>query len=273
MVALACFFFPLFRARMAELRQQPEYQLTTDSIHLDEIPHWVPQDLLQQVIRQSDLPTTFSLLDDSLVQTLAEAFEQHPWVDSVESVRKHPDAGIEVKLNYRQPVAMVEVSEGLLPIDGSAVLLPPIDFSYADTQRYPHIEGTITIPDSEVGKVWEDRRIQGAARIAAALQTEWQELKLKSILLPIDEGSTDEADALSFVLKTEGGSRIHWGRAPESGHPGELTVAQKIGRLQQYLQQFGSFDAPHGPYEIDIRHWQEISRRPTTASRESRERR
>jgi hypothetical protein len=64
-----------------------------------------------------------------------------------------------------------------------------------------------------------------------------------------------------FVLLTSGGSRIYWGRGPQAQYPGEIPASQKLARLERYLAQFGSFDQPQGPYEIDIRHWQEISRK------------
>ena len=64
------------------------------------------------------------------------------------------------------------------------------------------------------------------------------------------------SDAELVVMK------VVWGRAPGSGHPGELTAVQKIGRLRKYLDEFGGYAQPRGPYEIDIRHWQEITRRP-----------
>jgi hypothetical protein len=63
-------------------------------------------------------------------------------------------------------------------------------------------------------------------------------------------------------LQAKGGSTIIWGRAPGTDHPGELTSAQKVARLDKYVTEFGSFSRPSGPYEIDIRHWQEITRRP-----------
>ena len=49
---------------------------------------------------------------------------------------------------------------------------------------------------------------------------------------------------------------------PGKHYPGELTGEQKLGRVQKYLAEFASFERPAGPYEIDIRHWEEISRRP-----------
>ena len=70
------------------------------------------------------------------------------------------------------------------------------------------------------------------------------------------------ADEAIYELRTVGGSHIIWGRAPDSDHPGELTYQQKIGRLEDYATRNGGFSDEHGPYEIDIRHWHEISRQP-----------
>jgi hypothetical protein len=47
-----------------------------------------------------------------------------------------------------------------------------------------------------------------------------------------------------------------------------LSTRQKIGRLEEYVTRFGGFNGPQGPYEIDIRHWRDISRTPLSAERE-----
>ncbi|MFN9718654.1 MAG: hypothetical protein ACK58L_08180, partial [Planctomycetota bacterium] len=63
-----------------------------------------------------------------------------------------------------------------------------------------------------------------------------------------------------YELNTIGGSQILWGRGPGSRHPGELSVAQKVDRLDRFYRDYGSFDDDHGPYVIDIRPWQGIER-------------
>ncbi len=35
-----------------------------------------------------------------------------------------------------------------------------------------------------------------------------------------------------------------WGRPPGTTHPGELSVDQKVGRLQKYVRDYGGFDQP-----------------------------
>jgi large subunit ribosomal protein L17 len=55
---------------------------------------------------------------------------------------------------------------------------------------------------------------------------------------------------------------------PGSTYPGELDAGQKVGRLDKYLREFGSYQQPQGPYAIDIRHWQEITRKPLVDPRD-----
>jgi hypothetical protein len=42
---------------------------------------------------------------------------------------------------------------------------------------------------------------------------------------------------------------------------------QKLGRLDQYLRQYGSFEQPRGPYRIDIRNFDAISLQQLPARR------
>jgi hypothetical protein len=184
---------------------------------------------------------------------------------SIRPSRLAGPARLEVELSYRQPVAMVEVKLGMYPVDALGTLLPPADFSVADTKRYPVIRNVSSTPQGPAGTHWGDECVVAAARLAAILGPHWKRFDLEAIRAPRREQAKVEPDDLVFELATQGGSTILWGRAPGTDHPGELSPEQKIGRLEKYLADFGSFDQPHGPYEIDIRHWQEISRRPLAA--------
>jgi len=269
----AIVFGPQLYRRLPDPGAREGYQLDTTNIDITPPPRDVPPDIVHQVIQQAELPASVSLLDDDLTRRIADAFAAHPWVAEVVSVRKSFPPRIQVQLKYRKPVAMVRVDDGIYPVDGESVLLPPQDFSMADTRRYPLIRGVQTLPQGPAGSPWGDVCVQGAARLAAALQKDWNALQLAAIQVPRRTAARERLDDLRFVLHCRHGSRIIWGRPPGTQHPGELTTEQKIGRLKQYRDDFGEFDQPHGPYEIDIRHWQEITRRPLSASRESRRRR
>jgi hypothetical protein len=255
-----------------DLRGRDEYTLTAQDIHiLPLVPDWIPEDFVAQTLLDAGIQEPFSVLDVDLSARLAAAFAVQPWVSRVVRVEKAAPAQVRVELEFHAPVAMVEVKQGFYPVGADGLLLPPADFTADDAARYPRIQGVLSTPDGPAGTPWGDVGVVGAARLAEVLVPIWQRLGLGAILVPKREQAEVPLDSLNYVVLTPGGSRIIWGRAPGSSHPGELAPEQKIGRLQKYFADFGSFDKPHGPYEIDIRHWQEISRRPLAARSEAKE--
>ncbi|MEX0701064.1 MAG: hypothetical protein WD069_03125 [Planctomycetales bacterium] len=260
LLAAGWFVAPMIRRALPRLDERAEYRVRTAEIQVTELPRWVPPDFVAQATRQAGLPEEMSLLDDRLARDVAEAFRLHPWVRNVVRVEKKYPARVVVELEYREPVAMVQVSRGMYPVDADGVLLPPADFSVADTNRYPTLAEVKSTPQGPAGSSWGDPVVIGGAKLAAVLLPDWRELGLTAIRAT--HSASAKLDDITYELVTRGGSRIVWGRPPQSDHPGELTPEQKLGRLKDYRERFGDFDAPDGPYEIDIRHWQQISRRP-----------
>lgn len=253
--------------QLPDLRSRSEYRLAFRQIALDPPPSGpVPADVLEQVRQQSQLPEELSLLDPELPRRLAEAFQAHPWIAQVHEVRNRYPAVLSVKVTYRRPAALIQIDGGRYAVDPQGVLLPPGDFSQADAQRYVTVVGVRSKPRGGAGAPWGDPVVVGAAQLADFLGPRWKELQIAAVVAP--SASSPAADQLFYELETQGGSRILWGRSPQSRYPGELAAGQKLGRLEKYLAEFGSFDEPHGPYEIDIRHWQEMTRRPLTAAKQ-----
>jgi len=263
LVAGAIALWPYAAQRLPSLHKRPEYQFSFSRIQISPPPaRPVPENLLEQVGKQTEVPHEFSVLDEHLTAELADAFSQHPWVANVVRVRKSFPAAVVVELEYRHPVAMVQVPGGRVPIDIDAIVLPSADFSTSDLHRYPLIRNVSTKPATRPGTAWQDPALIAAARLAKLLGSKWSSLKLEAIVIPATATAKTNVNDVPLELIGEGGSRIIWGRTPDSDHPGELEPNQKIRRLEKYLADFGNYGQPKGPYEIDIRHWQEISRRP-----------
>jgi len=267
-VVLAGIFLPRLAKLLPDLSQRDEYLVAASEIAITQPPHWVPHNLAAQVVENAGLPARLSLLDNNLVGDIAEAFQLNPWVEEVVSVSKSFPAKVSVVLSYRQPVAMVEVRQGQYPVDRHGVVLPTQDFSVADTRSYPVISGIVSTPQGPAGTQWGDNVVAEAAELAAELGPYWKKLGLVSIVAPRSAEGHDKIDEGVYALLAKGGSRIIWGHAPGTDHPGELSTKQKIGRLEEYVAKFGGFDRPQGPYQIDIRHWRDISRTPLSAQRE-----
>lgn len=252
---------------LPDLAELEEFQFEMEQIEVTEPQGWVPAHLVEDILVRSELPQQVSLLKPGLCRDVALAFSGNPWVRSVESVRLTQKPALRARLEYRQPVALVESNKGWLPIDIDGVLLPASDFTVDDIDRLPHITNVQSTPAGDVGDPWGGLLVASAAKIAAALTPEhdmeiyWNRFELTAIVVPtIEEGVATEAE-LIFELSTTGGSRIIWGKPPGSDDL-EPTVEQKIGRMEQYLSSYGKFDEPDGPYRVDIRLFDAISLSP-----------
>lgn len=275
---------PKLSKHVPDLRTRPEYRLKLSAIHTNKAPSFVPPNLVAQVLDRArwaeDLPwlegeaDELDVLHDELLPQMANAFAAHPWVKAVVRVRRSIPARLDVELVYRQPVAMVQLQEWLYPVDRDGVTLPAEDFSAAQARGYPLITNVVSTPQGASGLPWGDEVVEHAAQLAAILVrrpegddavTYWSQFGLAEIRVPRRDRADVSADELNFQLITQGGSRVIWGRPPATDHPGELEVDQKIGRLE-YLMRLGGLDLPHGPYEYDIRHWQDITRHPISSA-------
>ncbi len=255
--------YPAFVRMTPDLSERDEYRLQASEIDFPEPPRWIPENLLDQVIERGKLPEELTVLDDSLAERVAKAFEQHPWVTKPVNVRVSVPARVEVSFEYRKPVAMVEVSDGFYPVDDQAVLLPPRDFPPSELGRYPKIVGLRTTPLGGVGSTWGDARVIGASQIAVILLPYWSEWGLQNIEVPKRTEAQQKYEELEFVINTRGGSKIIWGRPPGHQHPLEITADQKIGKLKTYLSACESFD---GNWEININTLMEVRRNPLPAA-------
>lgn len=275
-IALGTLMIPVAARRLPALQNRPEYQVGCEQITMSPAPHWIPADLARQVFEKAGLKNREPLQDPQLSERVAAAFHSHPWIEKVVSVRKSFPARVHVDVVYREPAAMVRGVDGFYPVDRHGTLLPARDFSPSDVERYPVIERVSSVPLGTLGEPWGDPAVSGAALLASTLnQSEngkpafWSEMGLAAIVVPQRVALAENADELQFELRTSGGTLISWGRSPASRHPGELTAAQKMQRLADFRRDFGGFDDPHGPWQIDIRPWQGIQR--STLARQHRD--
>jgi hypothetical protein len=214
------------------------YLVGLAQIDVNPPPPWVHGDVKREAIRLGSLEQ-LSLLDRNATQRVSQAFALHPWVSDVRRVSKHFPASVEVNVVYRKPVAIVEVEyggePGLLPIDRSATLLRPEDFSTAQVKALPRIYVGRTFPVGSVGATWGDDRVAAAALVAELLCDEWEALQLHRIeALPSIAGGLQELTAFEIVANN--GRRFVWGRAPGREASGERTSDAKRAALLEALK-------------------------------------
>jgi len=257
---------------LPDLTEREEYQFSLLETHLPPLSPWVPQTILEQVIKNGELPERVSLLEPGLSERVAQAWERHPWVKSVKSVHITRQRTLEVDVEFRTPIAFVEVPGGLYPIDTEGVLLPPGDFELSDISRLPRIQGVKTLPKGKTGTFWQDPVVSSAATLAALLapdlnlETYWNRFGFKAVVAPDVDPATASPEQLVFEIETNGGSRVLWGKIPGVDRL-EPTSNVKLARLQDYVTRFGGLDGSNGPQKIDIRLFDGISLQPLQENR------
>ena len=237
-------WYVVWRQVRGRVMSSAEYFVTAESLEIPPLPEWIPSDIRAEVLRNASLEGRISALEEDALPRIAAAFSLHPWVEKVRRLAKRAPARVVVELEYRRPVLMVETPAGLLPVDARGILLPSDDFSPVERAGYPRLVGVNSVPPVMPGEPWGDARVVGAAEIAAAIGSAWQELRLSCIAPSILAGSAAPPGEPVYTLVTAEGVKAVWGCAPGVNAPGEPPPAEKIARLRQYLRASSVLDSP-----------------------------
>lgn len=177
-----------------------------------------------------------SILDRQATAKIASAFSMHPWVRKVIGVRKLPGGKIDVRLEYRTPVAMVHVYKPndpdnrsyFFPVDGEGVLLPGNEFAEAETRNYIYIEVPDVYTSNAVGTPFGDAAVEAASALASVLSPYREKTQIRSIGI---HGDPRQTEVLQMELTMQSGARMTWGSPPGNEVPGEPTVQMKLKSL------------------------------------------
>jgi hypothetical protein len=246
---LAAGGYAVWQSVRSHVLHAPHYQITPDNVAITPPPKWIRADIKGEAIRDAEIDGSLSVLEEDLVERVHQAFSAHPWVAEVLSVAKLPPARLEVALVYREPVCMVQVAGGLFPIDVEGVLLPTADFSPHEAARFPRFSNASLPTEPPAGVVWQDIRVLGAARLAAALKDAWEHLGLHYLELMPNPGSGGN----EYQIVTRSGTRIFWGPAPSRDEASAASAKAKLEKLNQYYVERGTLDGPHGTQDIELR--------------------
>jgi hypothetical protein len=251
--------WPYVTAWTPKFETTGEYALAADQLELTPGHTAVPADLSARILERvsQHLGGSPLLVTERLAERIADAAAREPWVARVNRVEVHRAGTVSVDLTYREPAAMVSTPQGLVPVDGTGVVLPRGDVPLSSAVNWPVIADLGESPRGPAGEVWGSLRVEGAARLALLLlkpdgkTSAWQRLGLREIdVLDRDASGGDSSPV--YELITLGGSRIVWGDAPGTDSL-EPPADIKLARLDYYLQQCGSFESGTTPCRIDIR--------------------
>jgi hypothetical protein len=231
------------------------YLLAAERITMTPQPEWIVGDVRAEIVRNAGLDKRLSILDDAFMSVVQDAFVLHPWIGSVEKISKQYPAGVHVEVNFREPVAVVEMAsqEGMLlvPVDRGAVVLPVADVPEIRKRYMPRIQNVVDRPPA--GQKWDNPRVQGAVDLAVRLTDVWEQLHLVDILPSTRPEILDEHRFYVYDLMTRGGTRVVWGAAPGMSPPGEADFDAKLERLRRCVLEHGPLDTVQSPAIVDVR--------------------
>ena len=206
-----------------------------DAIQVSSPPQYVRTDVVAAVYNDTAM-AGLSLMDRTATSKIAAAFSMHPWVRDVLSVRKLPGGVVDVRLDYRKPVAMARVfkpqypehQKYYLPIDGEGVLLPSEEFARSETRDFIHISIPGADSNNRPGTKFGDRRVEAAAKLAGLLSPYAQQANIQSIHVVGDQRFTVVPQ---LEIRTKDGRTYAWGNPPGEESAGEATAEMKLQTL------------------------------------------
>lgn len=245
------------------------YSLELQHIHATPQPDWIPVSVSEEVYEGSRLRQV-SLLNTQATETIAHAFNMHPWVRRTSMVTKKAGGEVQVDLEYRKPVAMVwldatsrliqnnsiensaqtvsnsEEPRFYLAVDEEGVLLPYPAGSKIQIHDFLVIfispNGTTT--QNNAGERFEDIRVPSAAKLCALLESFRQPLKLEGVYVYRDPNFGGSSQSfLEVVTQSVDGKtqRVIWGHAPGEEVPNEAKVEAKLARLVDIIRSGSAF--------------------------------
>jgi hypothetical protein len=236
----------------ASVMLRTDYQLQLEDLELSPKPEWIRADLRAEALRGAALDPPLPLLQEHLATRLERAFALHPWVQSVTNIHLSYPAKAMIELVYREPVAMIEVPDGLLPIDAWGTLLPTADFTALDTKKYPRIVGADGAPFTPIGTVWNDSAVLAGAKIAKLLKDQWLRLDLARIRWTRDPQAANAWERY-FVLETRSGTLLIWGEPPGRELNDEPLAKDKLAALAAWGAMSGGLETALLGGAVDLR--------------------
>jgi hypothetical protein len=171
-----------------------------------------------------------------------------------------PPEKVAVELEYRKPIAWVQVPDGMvpgsrggwLPIDKDAVLLPDEGFQQ-ERPELPLVQIDRLLPCGPIGTAWGDPRVAGAAAIVTTLGEQWQQLGVARVMGNTDYSLASSLPTTRYELLSPNGKRIIWGSAPGKEPANEPDAVQKLHLLTEFVRRHGPIDTA-AALGLDLRH-------------------
>lgn len=257
-----------------DICDQEIYRVKESDLRVWNPPIWVSDRFVSEALelRAPEARTEeLNSLDPNLVDNLLIAFESHPWVEKVESIEIRFPARVDVKLQYKEPVAVIDptpsvaidLSDSTTPVfnddwqdggngqetgtqgarfgekyvvDANGYRLPDDYFrnnpsAYRD---FPVVLGIRSTPVSGFGQCGDPLVVEAAAFAKFLAERDvFEKLGINRVVVAKNKGETKGV----YCLKTVGGVAVFWGRFTSAKEEKNATIERDGERGETFAFQ------------------------------------
>ncbi len=235
----------------AHVYELPEYQAQTVEVRLLDRPSWLSERWVESMLwplTHGDPPHP---LDDNVAERVVGVIEESGWVRRVVRAERFSGGRVDVRCEYRMPLAVVQQGTRFFLVDEEGVRLPG---EYDAPGEFLMIQG-VTGDVPEPGVAWAGKDLDAGIKLALLLRGEPFARQVGAISVHNYGGRERAAEAhlkLQTLPDAQGPGRsgtILWGSCPGEEIE-EPTAADKVRVLRANYSQCGRIDA--GAPWIDV---------------------
>lgn len=227
---------------------ESQYRAGKQHIIIQSPPPWISPHFVDEVFNElPNLAGGIKITDRDQIEQFYGALTHHPWVRRVKSLKISYPASIVASLEFREPIALVGVSDHYegnksssfpaFPIDCEGILLPKdyLNASLALDQNssydYIWITGIQSTPMGGTGEPWNDPVVEEAAMLAEFLSDKFNRLGIQKISVAPSQAPNELDADVRFNLITTHNKTIPWGVFPASP---VIAVRKQADSQQRY---------------------------------------
>ena len=233
------------------------------SVPRPDTPEWLDGDVVWRAIQDDEyLSRRHSTLEPDLERRVAERLAEIPWVKYVIRVKKTYPNRLDIKLEYRRPVAEVVEKGVWYLVDEDGVCLGPEEKNYYSFgklygyEELPSIQGAIKEGTKmKPGHKWSNEAVASGARLAATLVPLLKKIaSMKKAGTAVESivavdvsnfGGRVKKDRSSVVLLTTN-KEIRWGHTAVNAGPDEQGQKEKLTELTKFYDKSPTLEKYNG---------------------------
>jgi len=228
---------------------------------------WVRPEKMRKDFLRTDptgiLSERHGIFESGLAGRVASAYAASPWVRGAPGVRKVFPNRLDVRLDLREPFAVVSSGNRRCCLDRDGVVLSPTVYQLTPdilAALGPEISlpGDVSAPIA--GYVWDDAAVAGGLEMLRLCREQFDEtVGVERIEIATDGVGAGARHAVAELV-LQAGSRVRWGRVPLGlASPAEVSTEQKAEALRTVVRKEGENLGRMGT--IDVR-WSPTLIRP-----------